>query len=702
MSAYDADLLVIGGTPAGCSAAIMAARLGRTVCLLEPTATLGGMNACGQDAFDTGSLQAISGIAEEFGSRVRAYYAALNHEDPLFNSHTDLSWENHVASTIWRQLIDEVPSISLIHGAVAVGVIMEGTHIREVLWEKARDAMGNLDPAIKQKPESVRARIVIDASYEGDVAAWAGVPFRLGREGRTPDEPHAGIVYTTYMDREISNHYPPHTILPGSGGAADDKIMAFNCRLCCRLYPDTSRNAAHRLKSPPPGYNPKRYAFDRQRFLPGGRPGFGTNVVPGVSGKFHLNRMFDGNDLVGPNRDYILAHPRERGPLRQRFIDHALGFLYFIQNDGASPDVGLANDEFLDNGNIPYQIYVREGRRIEGLTTMTEADINPFLRSEGPRPPLQRDAVAIGDYFMDGKICEDVREVGRKYQEGAFFLRWLRAPFQVPYGSLVSEKVDNLLVACALSVTHVAWTAVRMEAVWLQTGMAAGIAAGLAIMQKCSVAEVPVSTLQEIMIAHRAKLTYFADVPSSHPHFSDIQWAGLRSFDPVDRKWRFHPDQPATWSDIVKAVVACLRIPISVTGAHFEGIEPGQPDFRYVETLYDLGSRAGVETFPNMRDPEVDALADANRQEQRTRWMQLELTQVVTGRQAAKFLRAVAGAVGAPLDGADSSWSGKAIESEQFVTRGLLCALLRALDKHVLHCQAGRIVHPASFSATSA
>lgn len=702
MRSFDFDIAVVGGTPAGCAAAIMAARLGCTVCILEPTATLGGMNACGQDAFDTGSLQAISGIAEEFGSRVRAFYAAQNLSDPLFDSDTDLSWENHVASLIWRQMISEYPQITLHLGAVTIGVDMDRKRIAKVRWERAHDAMGNPGEVDSEVPSSIAARVVIDASYEGDVAAWSGAEYRLGREGRSADEPHAGEIFTTYMDREIGDRFPPHTILPGSSGAASERIMAFNSRLCCKFYPDLSKHAPHRLQAPPAGYDPKNYAFDRQRYFPNGRPGFGTNVVPGVGGKFHLNRMFDGNDLVGPNREYVLAHPRDRGPLRQRFIDHALGFLYFIQNEGGCPDIGLADDEFKDNGNIPYQIYVREGRRIVGLTTISEANINPFIRGDGPRPPVQPDAIAIGDYFLDGKICEDRRAVGKKYQEGAFFLRWLRAPFQVPYGCMVSDRVENLLVPCALSVTHVAWTAARMEAVWLQTGMAAGIAAALASLRHVAVSEIPIVELQEIMIDYRAKLTYFADLSSEHPHFGDIQWAALRTFLPQDRKWRFWPDQAATWSDIVRATVICLKLPISVTGAHFEGVDPGHPDFRYVETLYDLGSRADIETFPHMRNPRIDALADANRQELRTRWMEIDLSRAVSGREMSDFLHAIAGALGAPLDRAALFCRGNGLDVQPSVTRGLLCGLLRYLDKHVSNSERASVRTRASLDVASA
>lgn len=661
-----ADVVVVGGTPAGCAAAISAARSGRTVCLLEPTCALGGMNANGVDAFDTGSLQAISGVAEEFGSRVRAYYAARGTKDPLFESRTEIFWENHVAAAVWRQMLDEVKGVEVVFGAVPIDVMVQDGIITEILWERAIDAMGNLDPVREGHVHSVRGAIVIDATYEGDIAAWAGAPFRLGREGRSPEEPHAGVLFTSYLDRTLSDGYPPYTILPGSTGEADDRIMAFNCRLCCKFYDDRSEAAPHRLKAVPAGYNPGNYKWKAAMFFPDGKPRFGTGAVPGVNGKVHLNRMFDGNDLVGPNRDYILAKPRERQALRRRFVDHALGFLYFIQTEGGTPELGLADDEFVENDNIPYQIYVREGRRIEGAAMMTEADINPFLKGEGPRPPLKGDSIAIGDYEIDIKKCRDLRTPGRLYPEGMTFFRSTRTPFQVPYGCLIPKGVSNLLVACALSATHVAYGAIRLEGVWFQTGMAAGIAAAIALERNCKVADVPVPAIQGTMISRRGKVTYFSDVESDHPNFAAIQWASLKSYLPGDRKWSFFPDQPVRWGDFVIAAVVCLDIPISVTGMHFERIDPGHAAFRFAESLYDLGSRAGIDTFAGMSNPRIDTAAEFHRAEERTRFLELDPDKAMTCQEIAERLRAILRAQGeAPRD-----LHVPDVDSNAMVTRG--------------------------------
>lgn len=672
------DVLVVGGTPAGCAAALSAARSGKSVCLLEPTRALGGMNANGVDAFDTGSLQAISGIAEEFGTRIAAHYAKVGLHDPLFESRTEIFWENHVAAAIWRRMMEEAAGVEILFGAVAIDVVVQEGCIREVLWERAIDAMGNLDPSSRGPIHSARGRIVIDATYEGDIAAWAGVPFRLGREARSPDEPHAGIIYTTYLDRHISDGYPPYTILPGSTGEADDRIMAFNCRLCCKFYSDRSPGAPHRLKAPPPGYEPKNYKWDPAVFFPDGKPRFGTGAVPGVNGKFHLNRMFDGNDLVGPNREYVLARPLDRRVLRQRFVDHALGFLYFIQTEGGTPELGLSDDEFIENDNIPFQIYVREGRRIEGVATITEADVNPFLKGEGLRPPLKSDAIAIGDYEIDIKKCRDVRTPGRIYPEGMTFFRALRAPFQVPYGCLTPKAIDNLLVACALSATHVAYGAIRLEGIWFQTGMAAGIAAALSLEHQCRVADAPLAAIQETMIARNGKLTYFADVGSDHPSFAAIQWAALRSYVPLDWKWRFYPDQPVTWSDFVIATVICLDLPISVTGMHFENINPDHPAFRYLETLYDLGSRAGVDTFPGMHNPRIDTAAEFHRAEERVRFLYFDAHSAVTCREIVQRLCTILEALGRSCD---RSVFAECNKSEATISRGQLCQWLARLAK---------------------
>jgi hypothetical protein len=145
---------------------------------------------------------------------------------------------------------------------------------------------------------------------------------------------------------------------------------------------------------------------------------------------------------------------RESAPLRQRFVDHALGYLYFIQNEGGMPELGLADDEFQDNGHLPYQICVREGRRIVGRYCLAEADIHPFVRGDGFRAPPHADAIAIGDWAIESQGCADEVPSGYSDPDGCMINRVARATFQIPYRCLLPQGVDNLLTCGAISATH--------------------------------------------------------------------------------------------------------------------------------------------------------------------------------------------------------------------------------------------------------
>lgn len=641
----DTDVLVIGGTAAGCSAAIAAARGGSSVIILEPTSSIGGITANGVHCFDTGTLQALSGIGEEFVRRVLEHYDSLGVDHPMLRSKSDVFWEFHVAARIWRGMISRFETIRFINGAVPVGVGMDGRKIAEVRWEPAADAFGNPASTAMARPNRVRAKVVIDATHEGDVAAWAGAPFDLGREARSRLEPHAGVIHTHTQGRQVDdNGFLPATMLPGSTGAADDAIMAFTCRLSVR-YRETGFER-HLLERPPDNYHPGKYSWAPGAVSPQGNSIFGSELIPSLNGKMLFNQRYKGDDLLSGTRDFILAHPRERTAIRKRFYDHVLGFLYFIQNEGGMPQLGLAEDEYVENGHIPHILYVREGRRFRARERMTEADVTPYVASPGPRPPRRPDSIAIGDWAIESRRCSDDVDPGTNTYEGSMFPRALRAPYQVPYGCLTPDGVDNLLVTTTISATHVAFCALRVEAVWTETGTAAGIAANLAARTGSHVAHLPVEAIQDTMLRCNCKLTYFSDVETSHPHFVAIQWLALRGTVPGDDQYRFFPDMTATWGDMVETAVLAFDLPVSVTGFHFEGLDPGHRAFRYAETLYDVASRAGVPLFLNMRHPLIDAPADYLRPEPRCRWLVLEADAAVTVDAATAFLERLSEALG--------------------------------------------------------
>lgn len=591
------DLLVLGGNPGGCVAAITAARAGLSVVLLESTRTLGGHNANGVFAFDTGDPATLGPVAREFADLVQQHYESSS--DPVLQSRKDPVWESCVAARVWASLCASVPTLSVQFGAVPVDAVRDGRRVVGVTWEPADSPAGDLhaDPLATERHE-VRARLVIDASYEGDLLAWADIPHRLGREARSAAEPHAGRIYTS--DRQFGpGGVRPHSVLPGSTGEADDKVMAFATRLHCRWYDDPAPDAAHRIRQPTPAYDPSRYRWEPREYADDKTPVWFTGIELLVGGKVLLSRTVTGNDVAGPAGDYIRAHPRERRHHRQAIVDHALDFLYYVQNDGGCPTLGLVTDEFADHDNIPYRIYAREGRRVQGVVTLTETDLSPFLSGDGVRPGSQRDSVAVGDWAIESRATTDELEPGHTWPEGWFFDRFSRAPHQIPFGCLLSPDVDNVAFCGPISATHLAFSALRVEATRMNLGEAAGHAAVLVAEQDHNVGfhDVRIAELQHRLIAGGSALTFFADVPASHPHFTDIQWAALRGWVPVDDQWRYRPSHAVTWGELVETVVTVLAIPRSVTGSHFRRIQRHHRAFVATETLYDLSTRTGIDIF---------------------------------------------------------------------------------------------------------
>jgi hypothetical protein len=586
--AQEHDVVVIGGTPAGISAAISAARAGKKVVIVEQAPVLGGMLSSGVSRADDAIVEANSGIFEEFRQRVARYHLTDLATDPVVRDHLarnpvrhnvakGQAWEAKTAARIYADMVNEAGSIRTVFQQVPVSAVVEADRLKAIV---TRDKQG--------KDHRYDGKVFVDATYEGDAAALAGVPFRMGREARSPEEPHAGHIYTDAFC-EVAQALPG-TIFPGSTGQADEKIQAFNYRFLVKDYgrPDHP----YRLKSPPPGYNPRNYKWNSalKPYLP--------------------NRKLDvlginwGNDWAGPSYRYPIAGYEERAKIEETYRNHALGWLYYIQNEGGSPQYGLADDEFTDNGNFPYRLYVREGRRIEGLYLLTESDMHKDLRGNGFRGPLHTSSIAIGIYEIDSHNVQNPKDRASTCSgEGAINLIDVTGPYQIPYGVMVPAKMKGLIVPVAISSTHVAISSVRMEPVWSSLGQAAGVAAAIALDRGTELANVPVSSIQKELLKQRSYLFFYRDVPGEHPSFSAIQELSLRNAVDGDANYRFRPAQAISMGDFARLAVNGLGVPLSITAAHFRDVPRTHLAFRYIETLYDRSTSSGRSFFPfELRD----------------------------------------------------------------------------------------------------
>jgi hypothetical protein len=522
-SVVEYEVAVYGGTPAGVAAAIQAARMGRKTVLLSFNGYVGGMTSGGLTATDIGNRDSIGGLANEFYQRI----GRIKDFSPS------------AAETLFRRMLDEQGV------AVLLGRPLESV--------KTRD--GRIVSAAMETGEVVKASMFIDATYEGDLLAAAGVSHHVGREPRgTYDESLAGqwqevswkTVYQ-FCGLPISPYVDPDD--PGSGllpgisanpagtpGQGDYRIQAYNFRMYLS-------DKAEKIPFPrPAGYDPARFGL-LARFLnadPGITWTLNYTTRPMTDGPVQM-RNGDSNNAGSFSSDHVdgchrwpdgtyepvnfstLPEPRRgmRMPLRELyqiresiFQDHVayqLGLMYFLANDPQVPKelqervrkFGLDPDEFKASGHWPHQLYIREGRRMLSDYVMTQADCQSRR--------VAVDSVGLASYAMDSHFCQRVVvELGGKTtvrNEGGFGHECPK-PYPVSYRSIVPKKSEcaNLLVPVCLSASHVAFGSIRMEPVFMILGQSAGTAAALAIGNGQAVQDVDYAKLKERLVADGQRL----------------------------------------------------------------------------------------------------------------------------------------------------------------------------------------------------
>ncbi len=547
------DVVVYGATPGGVAAAISAARLGRSVALVEYHNHIGGMTASGLGKSDIETKEAIGGLFREFVGRVKAHYIEQYGagSENARKSKDGYYYEPHVAEQTLLAMVRETKNIRLF--------------LRHRLDEVTRS--GNRVTAIRatnrntNQPEEFRGKVFVDGTYEGDLFAGAGARYRLGRESRAEfNELHAGVVYQDYETR---------TFLAGTTGEGDKRLTAYTFRLCLTTDPANS----FVLTQPPQGYDRKNYEGYIDDWKSGRMgppkvmkegvgyfgPTFNTVVralsiaeIPNRKTDVNMNPRPLGFPFTEENYGYPEASWEEREKITARIRNLTIGLLYFLQNDEAIPSeqrklarqYHLAKDEFTDNAHFPWQLYVREARRLRGLYTLSENDtiVGPALG----RTKIHEDSIAAGEFPVDSFPVRK-REKGHDTAlEGyIFMLDNLTRPYQLPYRIMVPEAVDGLIVPVAASTTHVAFSTVRVEPTWMALGQAAGTAAHLAIAGDVQPRALDASLLQRELLKQKQVITFFKDIDQSDPAFAAMQYFGARGFfpdyqarskDPVDRE----------------------------------------------------------------------------------------------------------------------------------------------------------------------
>ncbi len=520
------DVVVYGETLAGISAAISAARLGKSVVLLSQTTHLGGVATAGLTATDMNRSAVIGGIAREFYGHIYDHYlqpSAWRGDDraDFFerskkrtytgkNDALHMQWvyESRIAEKILADMLQRA------------GV----TFIRRRLLAETADAVelkdGRIIALLTTTGERYAALAFIDASYEGDLMARAGVSHFIGREsnaafGETMNGIRpAGLVGTPThsIDPWVRPGDPSSGLLPfidralwGKPGDQDNRSQSY----CYRVT--LTNDPANRVPfTKPATYNPLWHeALVRSLQL---KPD--TPLQKIVSLTPMPNRKTDTNhlDFVGANFDYPAATHAERARLAQLHRDYALGMLWTLAHDPRVPSAireelapwGWPKDEFTDHGNFPHQLYVREARRMRGTFVMKEENLRRQARVDAGHP------VAIGSYALDSHVVSTfVDTAGYVRFEGAHLVSQSIRPYGISYYALVPQKSEcrNLLVPVCLSATHVAYTSIRMEPVYMVLGQAAGAAAALAIDNRVAVQDISYPQLHAVLTAGGQDLT---------------------------------------------------------------------------------------------------------------------------------------------------------------------------------------------------
>jgi len=571
------DVVVYGATPGGIGAAISAARLGRRVALVEYHNHVGGMSASGLGKSDIETKDAIGGLFREFTARVREHY--VEHygaqSDNVRLSRDGYYYEPSVAERVLRGMLNrEQGRISLFLRRELEKVTKSGSRVT---------AMRVINRATLAR-EDLAGAAFIDATYEGDLAAAAGARYRLGRESRAEfNEKHAGVIYQNHDTREF---------LAGSTGQGDRRIPAYTFRLCLTTNPAN----AYVLTEPPEDYKRERYLGYLDDWKEGrmgmpanykdGRgmfkPLMGTAVralsvaeLPNAKTDVNMFPKALGFPFAELNQRYPEANWEERERITAQIRNITLGLLYFLQNDAAIPEdhrrlargFHLAKDEFVAEGHFPWQLYIREARRVVGLYTLSEGDVT--LAPGQHRARVHADSIASGEFPIDS-FPTRAREPGHNEAlEGyIYMLDDYTQPYQIPYRILVPEKVDGLLVPVAASTTHVAFSTIRMEPTWMAMGEAAGAAAHLAIERGTELRAVDVPRLQRLLAGRGQVLTYFNDVKPTHPAFAALQYFGTKGF---------FPDYAAKPDELIDAETAARWIRLSgVAAAPPAGLTRGE------------------------------------------------------------------------------------------------------------------------------
>jgi FAD-dependent oxidoreductase family protein len=506
-----ADVVIYGGTSSAVIAAIQVAKMGKSVVVVSPDTHLGGLSSSGLGFTDTGNKAVIGGLAREFYHRLYMHYQKddtwrwqkMSEYGNVGQGNVAIDGENR---TMW-----------IFEPSAAEGVF------EDLILENAipvyRDEWLNRESGVETSEGTITAfttlsgkryvgKVFIDATYEGDLMALAKMSYHVGREGRDVyGEEWNGIQTEVFhhghhFSSDISPYKvpgdPSSGLLPGISdedpgvfGAGDHRIQAYCYRTCLTDLPENRIDITR-----PEGYDSSRYELLVRIFDSGWRNTFNKfDPIPNRKTDVNNHGPFS-SDNIGMNYIYPEGSYEQR---KEIICEHTLyqkGYYWFLKSDPRVPEEvrekmsewGYAKDEFYDNGGWPYNIYVREARRMISDFVMTENEVLG-------KAPVER-SIGMGSYTMDSHNAQRyVTAEGFVQNEGDIGVH--TPPYQIDMGSIlpVKEECTNLLVPVCLSCSHIAFGSIRMEPVFMILGQSAASLAVISIEKEKGVHDISYETL---------------------------------------------------------------------------------------------------------------------------------------------------------------------------------------------------------------
>lgn len=504
------DVVVYGGVPCGIAAAIMAKREGATVLLIEPTKHVGGLSTSGINTAESEHMLkwTIGGFADEFYKRLGKHYGT---------SAPEYFFESSVAEKVYLEMLREA-GVEVRYGTRLAGVKKKGTRIVSITLSDATEVPG---------------RVFIDAGYEGDLMARAGVEYTFGRESRSEyGEEAAGIRFDKKV-RQAATVDASGNLLPGISAWAKDlkEGDAHHGTMNYNFRPTFAKDPALRVPiREPRNYDRKRFQLLENWLREKASRKETVKLTEILDFYKRRNGKYEGNNRqdaiislgnFGGQFGYPDGDEAKRVAIYQDHVDYTLGLLKFLRSDESVPanvreemaQWGFHKDEFTDTGHFPPHLYVREARRMKGAYVVRQQDVQDDRRKE--------DSIGLSSHFIDSHHVQRVALSPTEFVNEGRIWRMGYA-YQIPYRALLPKtgQADNLLVPGASSFTHVAFCTYRLESVWMISGHAAGVAAAMAARSGTPVHTVPMAELQKKLETQGQVVQFIPGQPEKAEHLN--------------------------------------------------------------------------------------------------------------------------------------------------------------------------------------